>query len=58
MEPYSKKNFQVKHGKSGSIMPLHTLFLGSYNCQVLPLVTRELLPHALKSIHKIDLRST
>ena len=58
MEPYSRKNFQVKYGKSGSIMPLYTLSLGSYNYQVLPLVTRGLLPHVLKSIHKIDLRST
>ena len=27
MEPYSKKNFQVKHGKYGSIMPPPSLYL-------------------------------
>ena len=36
----------------------HTFFLGSHNSQVLPLVTRGLLPHVLKSIHKICLHST
>ena len=36
----------------------HTFSLGSRNCQVLPLVTRRLLPHFLKSIHKIYLHST
>ena len=56
MEPQSKKN-QVKHGKYGSIMP-HTFSLGSHNFQVLPLVTRGLLPYVLKSIHKIYLHST
>ena len=30
----------------------HTYSLGSHNSQVLPLVTRGLLPHVLKSIHK------
>ena len=56
MEPQSKKN-QVKHDKYGSIMP-HTFFLRSHNSQVLPMVTRRLLPHVLKSIHKICLHST
>ena len=32
--------------------------LGSNNYQVLPLATRELLPHVLESIHKICLLST
>ena len=36
----------------------HTFSLGSHNSQVLPLVTRGLLPHVLKSIHKIFLHST
>ena len=36
----------------------HTFSLGSHDCQVLPLVTRGLLPNALKSIHKIYLHST
>ena len=35
-----------------------TFSLGSHNSQVLPLVTRGLLPHVLKSIHKICLHST
>ena len=35
----------------------HTFLLGSHNSQVLPLVTRGLLPHVLKSIHKICLHS-
>ena len=35
-----------------------TFSLGSHNSQVLPLVTRGLLPHVLKSIHKIYLHST
>ena len=33
----------------------HTFSLGSHNYQVLPLVTRGLLPHVLESIHKIYL---
>ena len=37
---------------------LLTFSLGSHNCYVLPLVTRELLPHVLKSIHKIYRHST
>ena len=57
MEPQSKKN-QVKHSKYGSIMPPYTFSLGSHNYQVLPLVTRGLLPHVLESIHKIYLLST
>ena len=36
----------------------HTFSLESHNCQVLPLVKRGLLPHVLKSIHKIHLHST
>ena len=36
----------------------HTFSLGSHNCQVLPSMTRGLLPHVLKSIHKINLHST
>ena len=36
----------------------HTFSLGSHNSQVLPLVTRGILPHVLKSIHKICLHST
>ena len=36
----------------------HAFFLGSHNSQVLPLVTRGLLPHVLKSTHKICLHST
>ena len=56
MESQSKKN-QVKHGKYDSIMP-HTFSIRSHNSQVLPLVTRGLFPHVLKSIHKICLHST
>ena len=37
---------------------LHTFFLRSHNCQVLPLVTRGLLPHVLKCINKMYLHST
>ena len=36
----------------------HTFSLRSHNYQVLPSVTRGLLPHILKSIHKIYLHST
>ena len=36
----------------------HTFSLGCHNCLVLPLVTRGLLPNALKSLDKIDLHST
>ena len=57
MESQSKKN-QVKHGKYGSIMPLTHFPSGSNNYQVLPLVTRGLLPQVLESIHKIYLLST
>ena len=37
MEPYSKKNFQVKHGKYGSIMisthfPSEAIIISSYPC--------------------------
>ena len=35
----------------------HTFSLRSHNSKVLPLVTRGLLPHVLKSIHRICLHS-
>ena len=49
MEPYSKKNFQVKHGKSGSIMPLHypleAIITRSYPCDKrTPLPRPEIYP--------------
>ena len=36
----------------------HTSTLGRHNCQVLPLVTRVLLPDVQKPIHKISNLST